>query len=344
MSFYVFGGSNSIFRNGWIAGFSQQAGQPVLNRSVGATTTLTGLFRFLMPGNDGHPAEGDCVLWEYALNEVNHAARGYSHEMLLKNVEHFISLCRAHGCRLIPVIFTPLWQEKAARRDPYYQMLTDLFAHHGITPFDVSLAWRQQHGGRLPDALYADSAHYAREPDFMAFIADGVARLVATARVPALAEPLYSAGRKVAVIDGLEEGSHENSLMRVPTAQLPLSIEMKGHGRVAAIYALCHADFESGIRVQLQGGPDQKRQMRFSTTNRREQRIILKAVSLENALGKRWGDHWGFGPGDRLLLSPARRAGDFYAEYELCPTLTTPANTRPARIAGVLVENDISAS
>ncbi|WP_323716144.1 hypothetical protein [Paracoccus aminovorans] len=340
MPFYVFGGSNSIFRDGWVSSFSQQTGQPVLNRSVGATTTLTGLFRFLMPGDGDQPGEGDCVLWEYALNEVNHVARGYRREMLLKNVEHLMALCRARGCRFVPLILTPLWQERAPQRDPYYQMLTDLFAHHGIVPFDVSVAWRQRNAGqRLPDALYTDSAHYTRAPELTAFIAAGVVDLVAASRVPAPVAPLHTAGRSVALVEGLAQGWHENALMRIPTAQLPLSIELNGHGRVAAVCALCHADFESGIRVQLQRDADQMRQMRFSTTNSSHRRIILKAVSLENALGKRWDTHWLFGPGDRLLLSPARHPGEFYAEHELRSTLTMPEQKTPARIAGVLLEN-----
>ena len=344
MAFYIFGGSNSIFRDGWVSCFSRRTGQPVLNRSIGATTTLTGLFRFLMSGDGAQPGEGDHVIWEYALNEVNHVARGYHREMLLKNVEHLMALCRARGCRFIPLIMTPLWQEKAAQRDPYYRMLTDLFLHHGIVPFDISEAWRQQRKERrLPDALYTDSAHYAREPELMDFIAAGVADLVATARIPAMTAPLYSAGRTVTLIDGLEQDSYENSLMRVPTAQLPLSIRLDRRGRVAAICALCHADFETGIRVQLRPDSDQMRQMRFSTTNNSHRRIILKAVSLENALGKRWRDLWSFEPGDQLRLSAARLPGAFYAEHELRRTLTAPRPNAPTRIAGVLVESEASA-
>lgn len=83
--------------------------------------------------------------------------------------------------------------------------------------------------------------------------------------------------------------------------------------------------------------------MRFSTTNRSDRRIILKAVSLENALGPRWEDRWTFGPGDRLRLSPGRKLGDFYAEHELRETLIAPNIGAPARISGVLVESDLPA-
>ena len=345
MSFYIFGGSNSIFRDGWVTSFSECVDQPIFNCSVGATTTLTGLFRFLMLGTEKGPAENDCVLWEYALNEVNHVPRGYRHEMLLKNVEHFMALCRERGCRFIPLIFTPLWQEKMPQRDPYYGMLADIFAHYGVIPFDVSQAWRQRFGvKRMLDEFYVNNPHYIRTSQLMEFISAGVADLVSTARVPAPVAPIHTEGRNVALIEGLEQDEFENSLMRVPTAQLPLSIELKQQGRVAAICALCHSDFESGIRVRLLSGTDRMRQMRFSTTNQNARRIILKAVSLEHALGNRWTSHWSFTPGDRLLLSPARKPGQFYAEHELRSALTAPEHKAPARISGVLVESALPAS
>lgn len=344
MSFYVFGGSNSIFRDGWIVGFSERVGQPVLNRSVGATTTLTGLFRFLMQGEESTPEAGDCVIWEYALNEVNHVARGYRHEILLKNVEHLIILCRDRGCTFVPLIFTPLWQERAPRRDLYYDMLTELFAAYGVRPFDVSTAWRRHSGvPRMPDALYLNNPHYARDPQLMAFIANGAAELADMAQIPAAIAPLYTGGRHVALAMLPEHDHYENSLMRVPVARLPLSIEMMGHGRIAAICVLCQSESERGIRVQLLKAQDQMRQMRFSTTNQSDRRVILKAVSLENAIGPHWSDRWTFGPGDKLRLSPARKPGDFYAEHELREFLVAPDISAPARISGILIESSFPA-
>lgn len=85
----------------------------------------------------------------------------------------------------------------------------------------------------------------------MAFIADGISDLAMRARIPAAIAPVYTGGRHVALIVGLEQGCHENSLMRIPTAQLPLSIKLTGHGRIAAICALCQSNPERGIRVQL---------------------------------------------------------------------------------------------
>lgn len=341
MAFYIIGGSNSIFRDGWVSRFAERVSDPVVNRSVGATTTLAGLFRFLMAGPEGAPGEGDRVIWEYGLNEANHVARGYRRELLLKNVEHLIRLCHDRGCRFIPLIMTQRRQEQAATRDSYYQMLTDLFAHHGISAFDVSQEWRRRFGrARLPDELYVDDAHYARDPELMKFIAEGVVDLAATAGVPAAVTPLYSAGRHIGLLEGLTQDVFENSLMRVPRAKIPLEITLTGRGRVAGICTLCRGGKETGIRVQLRPDTDEMRQMRFSTTNLRDQRIILKSVSLENALGARWDKLWRFEEGDRLRLSPARRPGDFYAEHEILTPLTAPNPFLPAHIAGVLVEYD----
>ncbi|MDP0929552.1 hypothetical protein Q0601_20395 [Paracoccus onubensis] len=340
MSFFVFGGSNSIFRDGWITWFAERAGQPVLNRSVGATTTLTGLFRFLMKGEERAPEAGDCIIWEYALNDVNHVARGYRREMLLKNVEHLMVLSRERGCTFVPLIFTPLWQEQAPRRDLYYDMLTKLFLAYGVVPFDVSTAWRHHFGkARMPDSMYLNNPHYARVPQVMDFIANGVAEAANNARVPAAIAPHYTEGRGVTLITGLGREIHQNSIMRVPVTRIPLSIEMNQHGRIAAVCALCQSEPERGIRVQLVPSAGEIRQMRFSTTNQDDQRTILKAISLENALGKRWSDRWAFSPGDRLRLSPARKPGDFYAEHELSKSLASPNIGAPARITGVLVES-----
>ena len=339
MPFYIFGGSNSIFRDGWVAKFSELIGQPVHNRSVGATTTLSGIFRFLMPGEADQPREGDYVLWEYALNEVNHVSYGYRHEMILKNVEHFMTLCRDRGCKFIPIIMTPRWQENSVPRDPYYEKLMELFNNYGISPFDVSKEWRRSSGKIMPAFLYENNSHYARNPGLMNFIASGVANLIETSRIPNSIQSLYTAGRSVCLIEGLEKGFFKNSLMRVPTIPLPLSLELKGYGRIASILALCQADSETGVRVQLRPGLNESRQMRFSTTNINHKGVIVKSISLERALGRGWERNWSFSSSDRLRISPALLPGAFYAERELRSNLIAPNSQSSMNIAGVMVEN-----
>lgn len=340
MAFYVFGGSNSIFSDGWAPTFARMVDKPVHNRSIGATTTLTGIFRFLMTAEDDLPAAGDHVIWEYALNEVTHISYGYRHDMILKNVEHLLVLCRERGCRFIPLIMTPLWQDKAASRDPYYQLLSELFRRYNVTPFDVSVTWRQRYGKRMPDHFYQNSPHYEREPELMAFIASGVADLVAEARVPATVAPHYTKGRSVSLVEGLERGVYQNSLMRIPTIPLPFSTALSGEARISAVLAFCQLDHERGVRIQLRPGSDEQQQMRFSTTNNSAERTIVKAISLEHALGEKWEKLWSFAPQDRLRLSSSFQPGKFYAERELRSTLEAPNPKAPAKIAAILVENE----
>ncbi|MGR3749149.1 hypothetical protein [Paracoccus sp. (in: a-proteobacteria)] len=343
MAFFIFGGSNSIFRDGWTAVFSELIGQPVQNRSVGATTTLTGLFRFMATEGDSTPGPGDCVIWEYAVNEVNHVQRDYRLGMLMKNVEHFIILCRQRGCAFLPLVMTPKRQEQAQRRHPYYDMLADLFAAYGISAFDVSTVWRRQTGvSRMPIALYQDNSHYARQPEMMSFIANGIAELAHRACIPADIAPLYTAGTELSLVPLPSQGLHRNSLMQVPAVRLPQRIDLNGHGRIAAICALLQSDAECGVRVQLFKNKDEMQKMRFSAVNSTAKRIILKAVSLENALGPRWKDGWRFGPGDRLRLSASVKPGRYHAEYGVRRLLKEPDPKARIQISGILLELDPS--
>lgn len=334
MTYFIIGGSNSIFKDGWVSLFSEQVSEPCVNRSVGATTTLTGIYRFMLP--DG-PATGDCVIWEYALNEINHIGRGYDPDIVLKNVEHFILLCRQRGCRLVPLIFTPRREENAETRDPYYQRLRELFTHYGVAFLDVSDAYRKAFKvDRIPADHFIDNAHYAKTPAMLGFIANGAVALAKAATVPGPADPLYTAGRTLALIDGFQEDTFSNSLLTIPVAKVPSSIDLTSGGRVIAIYALCFTGFDSGIRMELHDTGDNAKKMRFSTTHQDAGRKpLLKAISLEQAGN---GD-WLFSPGYQLKFFPAKKGGMFYSEFRVKTELQDPVRPPPV-ISGVLVELD----
>jgi hypothetical protein len=334
MTYFIIGGSNSIFKDGWVSGFAGQVSEPCVNRSVGSTTTLAGLYRFLLPEG---PQPGDCVIWEYALNEINHISRGYDTDIVLKNVEHLIRLCRQRGCRLAPVIFTPRREEMAETRDPYYQRLHELFAHYGVAVFDVSDAYRKAFRvDHLPAECFIDNAHYAKTPAMLGFIADGAVALARVATVPGPAEPLYTAGRALALIDGFQGDTFSNALMTIPMAKVPASIDLVSGGQIIAVYALCFTGFESGIRMELHDTGGNLKKMRFSTTHQDTSRKpLLKAISLEQAGN---GD-WPFSPGYQLKFFPARKGGRFYSEFRVKAELQDPVRPPPV-ISGVLVEVD----
>jgi hypothetical protein len=332
MTYFIIGGSNSVFKDGWISLFSKQVSEPCANKAVGATTTLAGIYRFMLP--DG-PATGDCVIWEYALNEANHIGRGYDPDIVLKNVEHFILLCRQRGCRLAPLLFTLRREEMAETRSPYYQRLHELFAHYGIAVFDVSDAYRKTFKvDHIPADHFIDNAHYAKTPAMLGFIADGAVALAKAATVPGPADPLYTAGRTLALIDGFQNNTFSNSLLTIPIAKVPSSIDLTSGGRVIAIYTLCFAGFDSGIRMELHDTKGSARKMRFSTTHQDEiRKPLLRAISLEQA-GK--GD-WSFSPGYQLKFFPATRGGMFHSEVGMKAELQDPVRPPPV-ISGVLVE------
>jgi hypothetical protein len=334
MAYFIFGGSNSIFKDGWVSLFSEQVSEPCVNRSVGGTTTLCGIYRFLLP--DG-PAAGDCVIWEYALNEIAHVKGRYRLEVVLKNVEHFILLCRQRGCRLAPLIFTPLREEAAPTRGRYYERLHELFAYYGVSVFDVSVEYRKRFGvDRMPDANYLDNPHYAKTPAMMGFIADGAATLIQAATVPGPASPVHTGGRSLALIDGFQDETFSNSLLTIPVANVPASVDLKSDGRIIAVYSLCFTGFDSGVRMELHDTGGNVKKLRFSTTQRNGKPIpLLKAISIEHADT----DEWRFSHGYQLRFFPARKGGAFYNEPAMKHDLENPVRPPPV-ISGVLVEVD----
>lgn len=334
MTFFIMGGSNSIFKDGWISRFSEQVSEPCVNRSVGATTTLSGIYRFLLPYG---PSAGDCVIWEYALNEINHIGQDYATDTVLKNVEHFILLCRQRGCRLAPLIFTPRQEETAPTRGEYYERLHDLFAHYGISAFDVSVEYRKSNGvDRIPDENFQDNFHYAKTPTMLGFIADRAVALIKSATIPGPASPVYTAGRTVALIDGFQSDEFSNSLMTIPVARVPISIDLTSKGRIIAIYALCSTSFDSGIRMELHDTEGNMKKIRFSTTPKKEKPIRqLKAISIENS---DTGD-WRFSQSFQLKFFAALNGGIFYSDHTTKGKLENPVRPPPV-ISGVLVEMD----
>lgn len=332
MTIFVVGGSNSVFKDGWVSRFSECVGQPVRNLSIGASTTLAGLYRMILP--DG-PAEGDCVVWEYALNEINHIRRGYDGGTLLKNVENFIRLCQRRNIGLTPLIFTPKHQEVAPRRAPYFERLLALFAHYGIPVFDVSTEYRRRFSvSCLPDDLFEDAAHYARSGPLPEFIANGAAESIASAKVPAQQTPVYTRFRSLALLEGLHCQQFSNALLTVPIATVPQRLTTAFAGRLIGVYSLAFSGFDSGVRIELHPANGTVCAFRFSTTQQEPpRRPILKAISVEEASK----EHWTFEAGDQIRCQPATQGGLFHAEYMIKRKLDAPVPP-PAVLSGLLAE------
>lgn len=336
MALVVLGGSNSRYRSGWVGNLEHVLGHEVRNLSIGATTSLTAIYRTFL--EDG-ARRGDTVIWEYALNEVNHIKGGYEIDHVLKSVEHLLRICRRDGIRFAPAVFTPLREEAAEERSRYYRKLMDLFEHYGIAYFDVSPAFRSLKGlQRLPDDHFADEQHYAKLPDLMQFIAEGAADLASRATVPDQAAPIYTGQSEVSLLSPAKTDIYENSVMRVPVARVPLRLEAASPGRLLAIMALCRPDEECGLRARISLDGRERRGFRFSATSHPSfPKPILKAVSLERATGAAWPVE----PGESIIVAPAKMGGRFFNEYLTLKMLSNPVKQPKAGVCGFLIEKPL---
>ena len=330
MTVYILGGSNSLISEGWATWLAKAVpDQKIVNRAIGSTTTLMGLYRFL---TTQPPQPGDVVVWEYALNEVNHILHGYRAEVMHEYLEHLIRLCSDRQLRFVAAVFTPLRQELAPVRSPYYDGLLHLLDHYGIARFDVSPAWRTANGkAHMPGYLYEIPPHYKRVPDLMQFIAEGVAGAIRQARVPADVPALRTGDRSVElrVLGG--ETSFANALMTVQLAPVPARVTFERDGRLLGLYVLARPDGINALRLDHERRNVSGQWLRLSTTSEAEfPKPLIKAVSMATATGA----HWAVSAGDTLHIRPAAQGGRFHAEYQMVAELGQPDRVqRPAAIA-----------
>ena len=330
LAIHIYGGSNSVMHDGWVGQFAKLLDGPLINRSVGATTSLMALYRALL-ANDLRA--GDQVVWEYALNEVNHVRRGYSLDLLLRNVGYFIDLCRSRNCRLIALIFTPRGEEMKTERDPYYASIIDIFKDRSVLTFDVSTEYRKKKQiTKIPAELFDGRAHYAHDQELMLLIAKGVRDLSDAAQTADILPEQSSGGKVLQLVTDFCDSRFENSLLSIPTAKVPLHLTTLPKGQLIAIYCVCNPVGDNGIRTVLETAGRDRLAFRFSATNIRFNKPVLKAISVENAAEKPWI----FEAGDSLGFSASDRPGMFYSEHQTKKLLRTLEKNPQIAIAGLL--------
>jgi hypothetical protein len=334
MSVFIVGGSNSLRKEGWTSYF-RHAFPEAINLSVGANSTLVGLFRAM---STPELKAGDTLIWEYALNDVNHLKQGYDPNFLLGFVEHLILHCRTREIKFAPVVLTPLWVERKPDRVPYYEALLHLFDHYGLEPFDMSRAMRGARGVKtLPATVYQDGAHYVESEEVLSFLANGAGLAVHRAKVPAARRTLFTGGRTVMLLDHAPTGAFENSIMRIPSRLPPFRLRMPARGSLAAV-AFVTTPAHSAISIRAGSGAKAMRVNLSTTTepNRRGIDHLLKLASLEVALGKPL-----FLARDaEIALSVWDRTGALHAETS-CEGNIPPTELEPdVHIAGLLFETD----
>jgi hypothetical protein len=216
---FLFGGSNSLLRGGWSEDLIAAAGGgfEVINRSIGAASSLMGVFRAEISA-DMQP--GDVAVWEYGINDFNHFRSGVPVAILIENLGWFLQSCRNRGVHVVPLLMQSRRQMGMQQADPYLTAARDLF-HRLSLPFHDCQPATQQDIAASGDikAVYRDGQHYATGRPLLAGFAQAV---IARARAPGMqgrAAPLAVpelAGRCLKIVTefpGAETLAYGNSII-----------------------------------------------------------------------------------------------------------------------------------
>lgn len=333
MTIYLFGGSNTFRKNGWVKYLKPKIADGVINQSVGASTTLAAMFRFLS-GNI--PSPGDSIVWEYALNEVNHVKRGYELYTLLANIERFIIMCRERSCRVSAMIFTPKTEEISEKKNIYFEKIEYIFEYYRIKYTNVSHEYRKMlRVEALPAELYADNAHYVDSPSLSEFIAEKCLKNLQTATVPRQATQIYAPTGRIILLNDFCTKEFQNSSMDFPAQTLPIEFKVTQPGRLICVMTICPAQGESGVRLRIFNSSNEKLKLRFSTTRKKDiNKSLLKAICLENIKDR----DWIVSRGDTIKINPSSGKGLHYAEPLMVRNILNPTKNPMVMIAGILME------
>lgn len=193
MTIFVIGGSNSILRGGWTRRLPELAeGEPVANLSIGATASITGLYRLMFTAD---PAPGDTIIWEYALNDIIHVDSFHlGADYLLRYVEILLDHCIAREIRFVALLFVPQVAERAGAEPEYKARLRHLFDRRGVAYADIPAEFRTLTGTPCLEAEHFETPnHYHTGSPIIDFIEDRVSALLRGAGVPQRAERLHAA-------------------------------------------------------------------------------------------------------------------------------------------------------
>ncbi|MGP3699762.1 hypothetical protein [Rhodobacter sp. NSM] len=337
MAVFVFGGSNSLRKGGWTSSLAaNMSGANIVNRSIGAATSLMAIFRMLTDEANG-PRAGDTVIWEYALNESGHVRRGYDADVALLNQERFIRECARRQVNLVAAIFTSRLDEQSESRPPLYERLTTLLDHYGVVRFDVSQAWRRKfQRSKMPPDMHEDNAHYALKPDLMDFIVEGVVEAAAKAVPPSAIARRHTSGL-LRVQLAKAESEFRNSLIAVPLAAKRSRMEIDGPCKVIGVAALIYPKSRNALRVEFNNGGHSGTWLNISTSAiERVERPMLKVFSIEAATGSAWkvnATAW-------VEARPLHFPGAVYSEAHARMRVPTLDRVQDRSFVGLVLEDD----
>lgn len=191
----VVGGSNSLMKDGWVDKLRSVHPQPdnVLNLSIGAATSVMGLYRLLTVEK---LPEDAVVLWEYALNESNYYTHRQPLAVLQRHLEWLLEICARRKLPVVPVVLYTKTEAGNGVQNPYRRLLADVIERYGLTSLDAQRLWKSDFAGIEIDELYRDDPHYSTRTPFLAALSQRALELAETAQVPN--------GRRVEGSDGFE--------------------------------------------------------------------------------------------------------------------------------------------
>ncbi|WP_118138450.1 hypothetical protein [Oceanicella sp. SM1341] len=342
MKIVVCGGSNSIDKDGYVPLLEERlAGRhEVENVSIGAAPSIMGAYRSKFAA-DFEP--GDLLIWEYALNDMNHIdLKGYNEDLLLRFLEYQIRFCANRKLHFLPVILTPRPREQSHGLDSYRSRLLYMFSHYGVRPFEVSHSFRQANGiTRIGAEHFNGTSHFAARGDVVQFVARGIADRVETGvlDIPQRALPLFvTRSAMVGFYSHFTGGSRSRFANRRLSiaAWDPEDGELvfdgfKHAGRLTSVAVLAAPD---GGVMDLTVD-DRSLRVALSHDERGFGRPMLKVLTLENLLH----EPLAVSPGSRFAARWADSAENVLEDMGFKGKDTGPEH-RNARIVGLIVEEN----
>lgn len=248
---YIIGGSNSLMSNGWAYHLAEMMPKSVTNVSIGAATSLMGIFRLLR--ND--VPDGATVVWEYALNESNHFKSGQSLESLLYHLDWFMEIARRKSIRVLPLVLWTRGEQISGQRNRYRELLRQRFENDGLPVIDAFVPLQNvatEQGANV--ASYFDgNMHYSAETPFLERLAGIVRNNLEEATLPQAVNQLQGLQLTLCRPEG-DGRDFSNSIFQAEVFTPSDELVLRANGKLLASYVIA-AQNAGAIDVHADGSP-----------------------------------------------------------------------------------------
>lgn len=284
--YVVAGGSNSLRNRGWVQHLRDCAGKraEVVNLSIGQSSSLMGLMRLKSAVTLG---PDDIVLWEYAINDLNHLRNGgYDPALIFDAIRDTHAHCRARGARLVAVVMKTCDVEARGADEPdYYRQLRALFADLNVPLLDVSAAFRQDQGiAFIDDSYYDENTHYSAGGAVVRFTAAQALHLLRNLPDGA-GDAVPPSQREFSLVTDFSGGratEFENNALRYDgwCVEDPLSVLIPGGSTVHGLLVLSTAS-SAPVHLHCAGVTAD-----LSLAHKAAQKPLLKHALFASSIGK----------------------------------------------------------